>query len=86
MPRSVSWADSGARGGVGQDDRVRHTEFWERLDLAMGVPALARQWARSTVLSPLGERTVEEALAAGVDPKEVWAVVWAELRLPERER
>jgi len=29
---------------------------------------------------------VDEALAAGVPPKEVWRAVWAVLGLPARER
>jgi hypothetical protein len=38
------------------------------------------------VLADLGGRTVEEALAAGVPPKQVWRAVWAALELPARER
>jgi hypothetical protein len=64
---------------------VRHTEFWSRLDHALG-PAYARSWASLHVLADLGGRTVDEALAAGVPPKEVWRAVWAALDLPSRER
>ncbi|MBW8752385.1 MAG: DUF3046 domain-containing protein [Propionibacteriales bacterium] len=38
------------------------------------------------VLSELGGRTVDEALAAGVPPKEVWRAVWGALQLPARDR
>jgi hypothetical protein len=38
------------------------------------------------VLSELDGRTVDEALAAGVTPKEVWRAVWAALQLPARDR
>ena len=64
---------------------MRHTEFWARMDHVLG-PAYARSWASMFVLTELGGRTVDEALAAGVSPKEVWRVVWATLELPARER
>ena len=64
---------------------MTHTEFWERLDDALG-KAYARSWASMFVLTELGGRTVDEALAAGVPPKEVWRAVWAALELPARER
>ncbi|MGY2873760.1 hypothetical protein ACVW00_000950 [Marmoricola sp. URHA0025 HA25] len=64
---------------------MKHTEFWERLDHALG-PAYARTWASMFVLTDLDGRTVDEALTAGVPPKQVWRAVWAALDLPARER
>ena len=64
---------------------MRHTEFWQRMDDALGV-GYARSWAQLQVLSELNGRTVEEALAAGTQPKVVWRAVWAHLQLPARER
>jgi Protein of unknown function (DUF3046) len=64
---------------------VRHTEFWARMQEALG-PAYARSWASMHVLADLGGRTVDEALAAGVPPKQVWQAVWAALGLPARDR
>ena len=64
---------------------MRHTEFWERMDPALG-PRYARSWAEQHVLRDLDGRTVEEALDAGEPPKTVWRAVWAELELPARER
>jgi len=64
---------------------MRHTEFWARLDLALGV-AYSRSWARQFVMADLGGRTAAEALDAGVSPKEVWAAVWGALDLPASER
>lgn len=64
---------------------MRHTEFWERLDLALG-PAYARSWASLFVISELGSRTAQEALDAGVAPKVVWRAVWAALELPAKDR
>lgn len=64
---------------------MRHTEFWARMEQALG-PSYARSWAEQHVLGELGERTVLESLAVGEDPKRVWRAVWAELGLPPHER
>ena len=64
---------------------MRHTEFWERMEAALG-PAYARSWAEQYVIAELGGRTVAEALAAGEPPKQVWVAVWRTLELPARER
>ena len=64
---------------------MRHTEFWVRMEKALG-PTYARSWAHDVVLSDLGNRTTQEALAAGVPPKEIWAAVWRALELPPSER
>ena len=37
-------------------------------------------------MSDLGGRTAQEALDAGIPPKQVWAAVWAALGLPDTER
>jgi hypothetical protein len=64
---------------------VRHTEFWARMEAALG-PAYARSWAEQHVLRELGGLTVLESLATGEAPKVVWRAVWAELGLPPRDR
>lgn len=64
---------------------MKHTEFWSRMEDALG-PQYARSWASTYVLAALGGRTVDEALAAGESPKEVWRAVWAALGLSPRER
>lgn len=64
---------------------MRHTEFWDRLDHALG-PAWSRSWAELFVIGELGSRTAVEALDAGVAPKQVWAAVWRALELPETQR
>jgi hypothetical protein len=63
---------------------VRHTEFWSRMDAALG-PAYSRSWAQQHVITSLG-RTAQEALDDGVPPKQVWAEVWRTLELPDRDR
>jgi hypothetical protein len=64
---------------------VRHTEFWDRMESALG-PTYARTWAREHVIAGLDGRTVEQALAAGETPKTVWRAVWEALGLPAAER
>ena len=64
---------------------VRHTEFWSRMKDALG-DSYYRSWAGQFVMADLGGRTAEEALAAGVPPKQVWAAVWKALDLPARDR
>ncbi|WP_205473529.1 DUF3046 domain-containing protein [Nocardioides sp. SYSU D00038] len=64
---------------------MRHTEFWARMEDALG-EAYATSWAERHVLAELGGRTASEALGAGVPPKQVWAAVWRALDLPESAR
>ena len=55
------------------------------MEQALG-PAYHRAWAHQYVMAELGGRTAEEALEAGVPPKQVWAAVWRALDLPASER
>ncbi len=64
---------------------MRHTEFWARMDEALG-PAYSRSWADMFVITELGGRTASEALAAGESPKRVWAAVWRVLELPANKQ
>lgn len=64
---------------------MRHTEFWARMESALG-PAYARAWAHEHVIAGLDGRTVEQALAAGETPKTVWRAVWKSLGLPPSEK
>ncbi len=64
---------------------MRHTEFWARMEQALG-RGYARSWAEQQVLSTLGGRTVVEALEAGEPPKQVWRAVWERLELPASQR
>ncbi len=65
---------------VRQTARVRLTDFWERMELVLG-PAYARSWAHDVVLSGLGH-TVDDAIAAGIDTKDVWRAVCAQIDVP----
>lgn len=66
-------------------DPVRLTEFWTRMENSFG-GAYARSFAADQVLSTLGGRTVERALADGDDVKAVWRAVCAARPVPASER
>jgi hypothetical protein len=55
---------------------VRLTDFWDRLEQTFG-PAYARSVAADQVLSELGGRTINEALAQGEEAAVVWRAVCA---------
>jgi hypothetical protein len=55
------------------------------MESALG-PAYHRAWARQFVMAELDGRTAQEALDAGVPPKQVWAAVWRALDLPPSEK
>ena len=54
--------------------RVRLTEFWARMRKQFG-DGYAESVAKDQVLSGLGSRTVDQALADGEDVKVVWRAV-----------
>lgn len=64
---------------------MRETEFWQRMEAQLG-EAYSRVWASQHSLSELGGRTVDEAMADGIDCKTIWRAVWQALELPARER
>jgi hypothetical protein len=43
-------------------------------------------WSSQQVMASLGGRTVDQALADGLSPKQVWRAVVERLELPESER
>jgi len=61
---------------------VRLTEFWERMRAQFG-DAYAESVAKDYVLSTLGGRTVNMALADGEDAKVVWRAVCETFNVPE---
>lgn len=63
---------------------VRLTEFWQRMEARFG-PAYAHSVAADYRLPTLGS-TVEEALAKGVETKQVWRAVCAEFEMPAQLR
>jgi hypothetical protein len=64
---------------------VRLTMFWERMRAQFG-DAYAESVAKDYVLSNLGGRTVNRALADGEDAKVVWRAVCETFNVPESLR
>jgi DUF3046 family protein len=64
---------------------VRLTEFWARMKEQFG-DVYAESLAKDYVLSNLGERTVNKALADGEDAKVVWRAVCDTFNVPDRLR
>ncbi len=59
---------------MGQYGPVRLTDFWERMDAVFG-SEYAQSWARDFVLSDLGDRSVVQAIDAGIDTRDIWRAV-----------
>jgi hypothetical protein len=64
---------------------VRLTEFWGRMREQFG-DVYAESLAKDYVLSNLGGRTVNEALADGEDAKVVWRAVCDTFNVPDSLR
>jgi hypothetical protein len=65
--------------------RVRLTDFWARMRTQFG-DLYAQSVAKDYVFDKLGGRTIERALADGVDPKVVWRAVVDTFDVPQRLR
>ena len=63
------------------------TDFWDRLGQAFG-PAYARSIAADHSFAELGDRTIDEAIAQGVETVTIWRAVVAAYpdRVPSRLR
>jgi hypothetical protein len=59
---------------------MRLTEFWERMSIRFGA-AYAASVAADYRLPALG-MTVNEAIAAGIETKQIWRAVCAEFEMP----
>ena len=64
---------------------MRLTEFWYRMNTQFG-DGYAQSVAKDFVFDQLGGRTVERALADGVDPKTVWRAVCDTFKVPQNLR
>ena len=69
----------------GHTAAVRLTDFWGRMRQQFG-EAYVDAFSRSYVFSDLGGRTVHEALAAGIDARQVWAAVCTSFDVPPKLR
>jgi DUF3046 family protein len=64
---------------------VRLTAFWNLMKAQFG-EAYAQSVAKDFVFASLGDRTVERALADGIDAKLVWRAVCDTFNVPENKR
>ena len=64
---------------------MRLTDFWTRMREQFG-DAYAESVAQDFVISRLDDRTVNKALADGVDAKIVWRAVSETFNVPDRLR
>jgi Protein of unknown function (DUF3046) len=64
---------------------VRLTDFWWRMEEQFGA-SYATSVARDQVIGRLEGRTVNDALAAGEDPKTVWRAVCEHFEIPVSQR
>jgi Protein of unknown function (DUF3046) len=64
---------------------VRLTAFWDRMRAQFG-ELYAQSVAKDFVFAKLGDRTIERALAEGVDTKLVWRAVCDTFDVPEALR
>lgn len=64
---------------------MQMTAFWERMADHFG-DAYADSFARDHVMSELGGRTVQGALAAGWEAKDVWRAVCVAMDVPYDKR
>lgn len=83
-----TWSGPPAPGQPGAGSTlggVRQTDFWNRMRTQFG-DAYAQSVAKDFVFDNLGGRTVDRALADGVDVKIVWRVVCDTFKVPENLR
>jgi Protein of unknown function (DUF3046) len=60
---------------------MRMSEFWTLVDDEFG-RAQGRALVRDHVIGTLGDRSAEQALEAGEEPREVWLALAADLEVP----
>jgi hypothetical protein len=61
------------------------SEFWDLVDTEFG-RSRSRTLTRDHVLTELGNRTAEQALAAGVPARDVWFALCDDLDVPPERR
>ena len=64
---------------------VKHSEYRRLMTDEFG-SAYAAVLGYSHVLQALGNRTPDQALEAGIKPREVWEAVCVDLQVPEERR
>lgn len=61
---------------------MRTSELWQLIDDEFG-PAYGRHLALSQVLPGLGDRTLQDAVDAGVEPRTAWIELCRSMDVPE---
>ena len=64
---------------------MRLTVFWQKMRGQFG-DTYAASVAKDYVLADLGGRTVDQALAEGIEPKRIWRAVCEAFEIPEEAR
>ena len=64
---------------------MREREFWQLLDEVFG-RSYGRSLARDQRLFALDNRTVQEALDAGLEPRVIWNVLCDQMDVPDERR
>ena len=64
---------------------MRLTEFWDRMNAQFG-DSYSQSVAKDFVFDQLGGRTIERALADGLDAKVVWRAVCDTFKVPQNLR
>ena len=64
---------------------MRNREFWQLVDEVFGA-SYGRTLAADQVLSALGERTVDEAIEDGIEPRVVWHALCDAMDVPDARR
>ncbi len=78
-------ARAGGGGRAGSLAGVRLTMFWDLMREQFG-DRYAASVAKDHALADLGSRTVDQALADGVEPKLIWQAVCQAFEVPEHRR
>ena len=64
---------------------MRLSKFWELMEGEFG-PAYASSLAQRHTIHALDDRTVNEALDAGLPPRQVWLALCDDMDVPESRR
>ncbi|TCD54882.1 DUF3046 domain-containing protein [Alloscardovia theropitheci] len=64
---------------------MREREFWQLLDEVFG-RSYGRSLAHDQALDKLDNKTVEEALSQGIEPRVVWNVLCDQMDIPDPQR
>lgn len=63
---------------------MREQELWQRLTEVLG-EVLVESWADTIVIADLGQRTVTEAIEAGIPFKDIWRAAALVLEVPREQ-